>query len=42
MFLPQNPIKEILNDYDLNIGNVIKRPIDGLLEYHKLQIDISK
>ena len=40
-FYLQEEIKEILNEYDLKIGNVIKRPIDGLLNYHKLQIDNS-
>jgi len=40
-FYLQDEIKDALIDYKLNIGNVIKRPIDGLLNYHKLQIENS-
>jgi N-acetylglucosamine kinase-like BadF-type ATPase len=38
-FYLQDEIKLILSDYKLKMGNVIKRPIDGLLNHHKLQID---
>tara|TARA_Y100000996_G_C22541733_1_gene650261 strand:+ start:1416 stop:2279 length:864 start_codon:yes stop_codon:yes gene_type:complete len=38
-FYLQSEIKVILSEYDLKIGNIVKRPIDGLLNYHKLQID---
>lgn len=38
-FYLKDEIKEILDDYNLKIGNIIMRPIDGLLKYHKLQID---
>ena len=38
-FYLQNEIKEMLIDYKLNIGDVIKRPIDGLLKFHKTQIE---
>ena len=38
-FYLQSEIRGILSEYDLKIGNIVKRPIDGLLNYHKLQID---
>jgi N-acetylglucosamine kinase-like BadF-type ATPase len=38
-FYLQDEIKLILSDYKLKMGNVVKRPIDGLLNHHKLQID---
>lgn len=38
-FYLQDEIKLILSDYKLKMGNVIKRPIDGLLNHHKLLID---
>ena len=31
----KDEIEKTLNDYDLSLGNVIQRPIDGLLKYHK-------
>lgn len=38
----QDDIKEILTtEYQLNIGNVVKRPIDGLVNYHKKQLENS-
>jgi hypothetical protein len=38
-FYLQDEIKEILIEYELSIGSIIRRPIDGLLNHHKLQID---
>ena len=38
-FYLQDEIKSTLIEYDLNIGSVVKRPIDGLLSYHKSKID---
>ena len=38
-FYLQDEIKDILADYELTIGRIIKRPIDGLLNHHKQQID---
>jgi N-acetylglucosamine kinase-like BadF-type ATPase len=38
-FYLQDEIKLILSDYKLKMGNIVKRPIDGLLNHHKLQID---
>ena len=37
-FYLEKEIKEILNDYQLTMGKVIKRPIDGLLKYHKFNL----
>jgi len=34
-FYLKEEIKETLDSYGLSIGNIIKRPIDGLLKYHK-------
>jgi|TARA_Y100000992_G_scaffold289167_1_gene243465 N-acetylglucosamine kinase-like BadF-type ATPase len=34
-FYLKNEIKQTLNTYGLSLGNVIQRPIDGLLKYHK-------
>ena len=33
-FYLKDEIKETLDNYGLSIGNIIKRPIDGLLKYH--------
>ena len=38
-FYLQDEIKSTLIEYELNIGSVVKRPIDGLLSYHKSKID---
>ena len=29
-------LTEVLNKYDIKIGNVLRRPIDGLIAYHVL------
>jgi N-acetylglucosamine kinase-like BadF-type ATPase len=35
-FYLKEELKEIMNNYGIKIGNVIKRPIDGLIAYHVL------
>ncbi len=37
----KDEIKEALSRYNLKIGNVVRRPIDGLVSYHKNLLDIS-
>lgn len=34
-FYLQDELKKLLIEYDLKIGKVLKRPIDGLVKYHK-------
>ena len=34
-FYLKDEIKEALDTYGLSVGNIIQRPIDGLLKYHK-------
>lgn len=34
-FFSQDIINDVAKNYQLKIGNVIQRPIDGLLEYHR-------
>ena len=34
-FYLQSELKELLEEYDLKIGKVLKRPIEGLVAYHK-------
>ncbi|HEA28648.1 MAG TPA: N-acetylglucosamine kinase [Leeuwenhoekiella sp.] len=34
-FYLQEELKELLKEYDLKIGKVLKRPIEGLVKYHK-------
>ncbi|MGB3774205.1 MAG: N-acetylglucosamine kinase [Leeuwenhoekiella sp.] len=34
-FYLQDELKALLKEYDLNIGQVLKRPIEGLVKYHK-------
>ena len=31
----QDELKSLLSEYDLKIGKVLKRPIEGLVAYHK-------
>tara|TARA_B100001057_G_scaffold132640_1_gene132072 strand:- start:5404 stop:6264 length:861 start_codon:yes stop_codon:yes gene_type:complete len=38
-FYLKDEIKETLDNYGLSIGKVTQRPIDGLLKYHKLQLN---
>jgi len=35
-FYLKDELEEILNKYDIKIGNVLRRPIDGLIAYHVL------
>lgn len=35
-FYLKDELTEILNKYDIKIGNVLRRPIDGLIAYHVL------
>ncbi|MQP24269.1 N-acetylglucosamine kinase [Flavobacterium sp. LMO8] len=35
-FYLKDELSEILNKYDIKIGNVLRRPIDGLIAYHVL------
>jgi N-acetylglucosamine kinase-like BadF-type ATPase len=35
-FYLKDELEEILNNYDIKIGNVLRRPIDGLIAYHVL------
>jgi N-acetylglucosamine kinase-like BadF-type ATPase len=35
-FYLKDELTEILNKYDIKIGNVLRRPIDGLIAYHAL------
>jgi hypothetical protein len=34
-FYLQDELKKLLLEYDLKIGKVLKRPIEGLVKYHK-------
>lgn len=34
-FYLQDEMKAVLKEYDLNMGKVLKRPIEGLVAYHK-------
>ncbi|WP_031427689.1 N-acetylglucosamine kinase [Flavimarina sp. Hel_I_48] len=34
-FYLQEELKQLLKEYDLQIGKVLKRPIEGLVKYHK-------
>jgi len=36
----ENEIKKALKRYDLNFGKIVKRPIDGLVAYHKNMLDV--
>jgi hypothetical protein len=35
-FYLKDELEQILNKYDIKIGNVLRRPIDGLIAYHVL------
>ena len=35
-FYLKDELTEILNKYDIKVGNVLRRPIDGLIAYHIL------
>ena len=35
-FYLKEELEVILNKYDIKIGNVLRRPIDGLIAYHIL------
>jgi hypothetical protein len=35
-FYLKDELTEILSKYDIKIGNVLRRPIDGLIAYHVL------
>jgi hypothetical protein len=35
-FYLKDELEAILNKYDIKIGNVFRRPIDGLIAYHIL------
>lgn len=34
-FYLKEELKELLKEYDLNLGKILKRPIEGLVKYHK-------
>ncbi len=35
-FYLRDELQQVLQKHDLKLGNVLRRPIDGLIEYHKL------
>jgi hypothetical protein len=35
-FYLKDELTEVLNKYEIQIGNVLRRPIDGLIAYHVL------
>jgi hypothetical protein len=35
-FYLKDELEEILETYDIKVGNVLRRPIDGLIAYHIL------
>ena len=35
-------INQVAKKYDVKIGNIVRRPIDGLIEYHKNKLQIIK
>ena len=35
-FYLKDELEEVLESYDLKIGNILRRPIDGLIAYHIL------
>lgn len=37
----QKELEQVLEEFNLTMGNVIKRPIDGLVAYHKNKLDKS-
>jgi N-acetylglucosamine kinase-like BadF-type ATPase len=38
-FFLQEELQKVLKEFGLHMGNVIKRPIDGLVAYHKNKLD---
>mgnify|MGYP001165288855 FL=1 len=40
-FYLKNELKKCLKEFDLNAGNIIRKPIDGLLDFHKKQLQNS-
>jgi N-acetylglucosamine kinase-like BadF-type ATPase len=41
-YFAQDAINYVANLYDIEIGNIIRRPIDGLLEYHREQLKLEQ
>ncbi|MEH6406618.1 MAG: N-acetylglucosamine kinase, partial [Leeuwenhoekiella sp.] len=39
-FYLQDELRELLKEYDLKMGKILKRPIEGLVAYHKSYIMI--
>ena len=37
-FYLKNELKRSLSNYGLQAGNIIRKPIDGLLEFHRMQL----
>ncbi|MGA0430512.1 MAG: N-acetylglucosamine kinase [Flavobacteriaceae bacterium] len=40
-FLLKDEIERVLKTFDLKLGRVVKRPIDGLVAYHKSLLDVD-
>ena len=40
-FLLKDEIELVLKTFELKLGRVVKRPIDGLVAYHKSLLDVD-
>ena len=41
-FFSSDIINKVAKKYGVTIGNIVRRPIDGLIEYHRRQLDMVK
>lgn len=41
-FFSSDIINKVANKYGVTIGNIVRRPIDGLIEYHRKQLEVTQ
>jgi hypothetical protein len=41
-FFAQDAIKYVAEKHHIEIGNIVRRPIDGLIEYHRKQLKLQQ